>query len=178
MVGGGEDDATNESVESARDTDNDCIDISVPKIPVLPPICQRTQDGTGNEGVEEVTPRVPTNNIRPALKRAESLIRAQKTKNSSNKNKERTLIASAIIWLVERQDLGGGLDANMSMLMMRQLKGMNKSMDKREQQEKKQEQRERKERKRRKKRRAKKKAKKRAKKAALAGLDDHGGKAG
>jgi hypothetical protein len=75
------------------------------------------------------------------------------------------------------QDLGGGLAANMSMLMMRQLEAINKSMDKREQQEMKQEQRERKERKWHKKRHAKKKAKKRAKKAALAGLDDHGGKA-
>jgi hypothetical protein len=176
-VGGGEDDAINESVESARDTDNDCVDISVPKVPVLPPICQHTQDGTNNEGVEEVTPRVPTKNIGAALKRADSLIRAQKTKNSSNKNKERTLIAGAIVWLVERQDLGGGLAANMSMLMMRQLEAMNKSMDKREQREMKQEQRERKERKWQKSR-AKKKEKKRAKKAALAGLDDHGGKAG
>ncbi len=96
----------------------------------------------------------------------------------SNKNKERTSIAGAIVWLVERQDSGGGLAANMSMSMMRQLKAMNKSMDIHEQQEKKQEQRERKERKRCKKRRAKKKAKKRAKKAALAGLDDHGGKVG
>jgi hypothetical protein len=105
-------------------------------------------------------------------------IRVQKTKNSSNKNKERTSIAGVIVWLVERQDSGGGLAANMSMLMMRQLEAIKKSMDKCEQLEMKQEQRERKERKWRKKCRAKKKAKKRAKKAALAGLDDHGGKAG
>jgi hypothetical protein len=132
VVGGGEDDAINESVESARDADDDRVHISLPEIPVLPPICQRTKDGTGNEGVEEVTPRVPTNNIRAALKRAKSSIRAQKTKNLSNKNKERTSIAGAIIRLVERQNLGGGLAANMSMLMMRQLEAMNKSMDKRE----------------------------------------------
>ncbi len=88
------------------------------------------------------------------------------------------MIAGAIVWPVERQDSGGGLAANMTMLMMRQLVAFNKSMDKRDQQEKKQEQRERKERKRCKKCRAKKKAKKRAKKAALASLDDHGGKAG
>jgi hypothetical protein len=131
--GGGEDDGSNESVESAWDTDDDRVDISMPEIPILPPICQRTQDGTGNEGVEEVTPpRVPTNNIRTALKRAKSLIRTQKTKNSPNKNKERTSIAGAIVQLVERQDLGGGLAVNMSMLMMRQLEAVNKSMDKRE----------------------------------------------
>jgi hypothetical protein len=88
------------------------------------------------------------------------------------------LIAGAIVWLVERQDLEGGLAENMLMLMMRQLEAMNKSMDKHKQREKKQEQRERKERKWLKKRRAKKKAKKRAKKAALVGLDDHGGKTG
>jgi hypothetical protein len=105
----------------------------VPKIPVLPPICQRTQDGIGNKGVEEVTPRVPTNNIRAALKRAKSSIRVQKTKNLSHKNKERTPIAGAIVRLLERQDSGGGLAANMSKLMMRQLEAMNKSMDKCEQ---------------------------------------------
>ncbi len=87
VVGVGEDDAIDESVESAKDTDNDRVDISVPEIPVLPPICQRTQDGTGNNGVEEVTPRVPTNNIHSALKRAASLIRAQKTKTFPTKIK-------------------------------------------------------------------------------------------
>ncbi len=95
----------------------------------------------------------------------------------SNKNKEQTSIASAIVWLDERQDSGSGVTANMSMLMMRQLESLNKSMDKREQQEKKQGQRERKERKQHKKCCANKKAKKRANKAALATLDDHSGKA-
>jgi hypothetical protein len=80
QVVGGEDDVINESVESARDIDDYCIDISVPEIPVLPPFCQRTQDGTGNKGVEEATLRVPTNNTCARLKRAKSSIRAQKTK--------------------------------------------------------------------------------------------------
>jgi hypothetical protein len=122
--GGGEDNAINESVESARDTNDDRIDISLPKISVLPPICQRTQDGTGNKGVEKVTPRMPTNNICAGLKRTKSSIWGQRTKNLSNKNKECTLIAGAIIRLVERQDLGSGLAANMSMLMMRQLEAL------------------------------------------------------
>jgi hypothetical protein len=165
--GGGEDDAINESVESARDTDNDRIDISLPGIPVLPPICQCTQDGTGNKGVEEVTPRVATNNICAGLKRAKNSIRGQKTKNLSSKYNECTLIAGAIVWLVERQYLGGGLAANMSMLMMRQLKALNNSMDKCEQQEKKREQRERKERKRRKQRRRQRRGQRRQHLGAL-----------
>jgi hypothetical protein len=116
-------------------------------------------------------------NIHAGLRRAEDFMKAQKTKNFSNKNKEHTLIAGAIVKLVERQDLGG-MAASMSMMMMRQLKAMNSSMDRREQQERKQERRERKKRKICKKHRAMKKAKKNAKKDMLAGLNDHGGKAG
>ena len=62
---------------------------------------------------------------------------------------------------------------NMSMMLMKQMKAINKSMDKcahRERQD------ERRERKSRKKRHAKKRKKKRAKKAALEGMVDHGGK--
>jgi hypothetical protein len=59
-------------------------------------------------------------------------MKAQKTKNLSNKNKERTSIAGAIVKLVERQD-SGGMAASMSMMLMRQLKAMNSSMDRREQ---------------------------------------------
>ncbi len=59
-------------------------------------------------------------------------MKVQKTKNLSNKNKERTLIAEAIVKLVERQDLGG-MAASMSIMLMRQLKAMNSSMDRWEQ---------------------------------------------
>ncbi len=53
-------------------------------------------------------------------------------KNSLNKNKERTSIAGAIVKIVERQDVGG-MAANMSMMLMRQLEAMNSSMDKQDQ---------------------------------------------
>jgi hypothetical protein len=166
----GKDNAVNESMELS---DQDDVDIPVPQIP---PLCHhlsiQTQDDTGNEGVEEVTTKICA-----GLRRAEDLMKAQKTKNSSNKNKEHTSIAGAIVKLVERQD-SSGMAANMLMMLMRQLKAMNSSMDKQEQQERKQERVERKKRKLRKKRRAMKKAKKKAKKATLAGLNDHGGKAG
>ncbi len=58
-------------------------------------------------------------------------MKGQKTKNSSNKNKERTSIAGAIVKLIEKQDSGenAGVTATMTMMMMRQLEAMNKSMD-------------------------------------------------
>jgi hypothetical protein len=132
-----------------------------------------SQGDTGNNGVEEVV----TPNIRSRLRRVEDLMKAQKTKNLSNKSKERTSIAGAIVKMIERQE-SGGMAASMSMMLMRQLGAMNSSLDRREQQERRQERRERKKRKLCKKRRAMKKAKKKARKATLADLDDHGGKAG
>lgn len=170
--GGGDDELINESFESARETDDDDNRmISVPgentAVPVVPPrIPQPTPQQENAPAYEDMTPCV-------GLRRAESTMKAQKTKNSSNKIKERTSIAGAIVKLIEKQDSGeAGLAANVSMMMLRQLEAMNKSMDKRDERERR---RERKERKRRKKRRAKKKAKKRAKYAVQL---DHGGKAG
>jgi hypothetical protein len=169
----------NESFYLAReteDTDNehpraDFIVPHNPDVPVLPSLCRQG----AQEGGKDVTPRA-------TIRRAESAMKGQKTKNSSNKNRERTSIAGAIVKLIEKQESGENADvaaknmaANMSMMMMRQLEAMNKSMDRREDRERR---RERKERKRQKKRRAKKKAKKRAKMAAAAALEDHGGKAG
>jgi hypothetical protein len=122
---------------------------------------------------------MPVNGLgqRTGLRRAEDFMKTQKTKNLSNKNKDCTSIARAIVKLIERQD-SGGMAASMSMMLMRQLDAINSSLDRWEQQEKKQERRERKKRKLCKKRHAMKKAKKKAKKATLAGLDDHGRKAG
>jgi hypothetical protein len=95
---GGEENAVNNSMESMELVDQDNVNIPMPDIP---PPCQRlsiqSQDDTGNEGIEEVTP-----NIHAGLRRAEDFMKAQKMKNSSNKNKERTLIAGAIVKLVER----------------------------------------------------------------------------
>jgi hypothetical protein len=162
--------------------EHDDVPAAVPDNPPHdPPLCERhsitSQGDSGNDGVDEfVTP-----NVRAHLKRAGDLMILHKTKNSSNKSKERTSIAGAIVKMIERQD-SGGMAASMSMMLMRQLDAMNSSLERREQQERRQERRERKKRKKkrklRKKRRARKKAKKEARKATLANLDDHGGKAG
>jgi hypothetical protein len=170
---GGEENVVNNSMESMESADYDDVIIPAPDNP--PPhqrLSNESQDDTGNKGVKEVMP-----NTSAGLRRAENFMKAQKTKNSLNKNKECTLIAGAIVKLVERQNLGG-MAARMSMMLMRQLKAMNSSMDRQEQQERKQERRERKKKKICKKRPAMKKAKKKAKKDMLAGQDDHGGKAG
>ncbi len=146
-------------------------------VPDIPPLCQKllitSQGDTGNNGVEEVV----TPNICAGLRRAKDLMKVQKTKNLSNKSKECTSIAGAIVKMIERQE-SGGMDASMSMMLMRQLNAMNSSLNRWEQQERRQERRERKKWKLRKKRRAMKKAKKKARKATLADLDDHGEKAG
>ncbi len=156
----------NNSMESMESVEQDGFDTPVPNIP---PPCQRlwiqsqddTKNDTGNDGVEEVTP-----SIRARQRRADELMKAQKTKNSSNKIKERISIARAIVKLVERQE-SGGMAASMSMMLIRQLDAMNSSLDRREEQERKQERRERKKRKLHKKRRAMKKAKKNARKSTL-----------
>ena len=180
--GGGGNGEINESFDSVRETEHDNNDecpraeLVAPENPDVPAVLPSIRhQGAQEEGGEDVTPR-------GTIRRAESAMKGQKTKNSSNKNKERTSIAGAIVKLIEKQESGENADvaaknmaANMSMMMMRQLEAMNKSMDRREERERR---RERKERKRQKKRRAKKKAKKRAKMAAAAALEDHGGKAG
>ena len=134
-----------------------------------------------NQNEEGMTPPPPMQ-VRDALTKAGSMIRASKTKNSSNKNKERTSIAGAIVKLIELQNRPpsssgtAGDAAAMTMTLMRQMERINESMDERDRRGAKER---RKERKRCKKRRAKKKAKKKAKKAkreAFAKLDDHGGK--
>ncbi len=121
---GSEENVVNNSMESMELADQDDVNIPAPDIP---PHCQclsiKSQDNTGNKGVGEVTPT-----IHAGLRRAEDFMKAQKTKNLSNKNKERTTIAGAIVKLVERQDLSG-MAASMSMMLMRQLNAMNSSMD-------------------------------------------------
>jgi hypothetical protein len=87
---------------------------------------------------------------------------------------ERISLAGAIVKLLERvQSPSDGMAVNMSMMLMKQMKAINKSMDKCAHKERQDERRERKSRK---KRHAKKRKKKRAKKAALEGMVDHGGK--
>ncbi len=145
--------------------------------PHNPPLCERhsitSQGDSRNNGVDELL----TPNVRAHLKRAGDLMIAHKTKNSSNKSKECTLIAGAIVKMIERQE-SGGMAASMSMMLMRQFNAMNSSLERWEQQERRQERRQRKKRKLCKKRCAMKKAKKEARKATLANLDDHGRKVG
>ncbi len=74
--------------------------------PELPPLdipCPLVhQDAAGNNKGEDATPR-PQGVVNVALRRASSNVRSKKTKNSSNKNKEHTSIAGAIVELLERQ---------------------------------------------------------------------------
>jgi hypothetical protein len=128
-----------------------------------------------NVDAEGVAPAPATNAARDALRTAESSIKAQKTKNSSNKHKERMSIVGAIVKLIEQgQGSSSSIGATMNMTLMRQMEHINKSMDNQDKRETKERK---KERKRWRKRRAKNKAKKARKRVALEGLEDHGGKA-
>ena len=94
------------------------------------------QDTGDIEGVTLPATSVPASSaqvaVRRALQRAESLVKAQKTKNASNKNKEHTSLAGAIVKLLEKdQHPSDGMAANMSMMLMQQMEAINKSMDKR-----------------------------------------------
>jgi hypothetical protein len=148
-------------------------------IPVAATVNEEVQQqalGGGNNAKEDMTspPALDTLN---GLKSAGSSIKSGKTKNLSNKNKERTSIAGAIMKLIEQGQPEGSsceMSTNMSIMLMRLLDSINRSMDKRQREEK----RRKKERKRRKKCHAKKKRKKAWKRAAYEGLEDHGGKAG
>jgi hypothetical protein len=163
----------NESFESAQDEDDDrntAAAVAPGDVPPLPgpvglsalaPPPRKVQDTGDNKGVM-TAPSAPASSarvdVRGALKKAESLVKAQKTKKSSNKNKERTLLAGAIVKLLKKDHPpSDGMSANMSMMLMRQMEAINKSMDKRAHRERNNERRERK---RCKKRRAKKREKK------------------
>ena len=88
---------------------------------------------------ETTTSRPPSRTAaaRPASRNS-SLSKNQKTKNSSNKNKDHTSIAGSIVKLIDslatNTDEGG--DANvakrMNILMMRQLDSMDRRMERRE----------------------------------------------
>ncbi len=120
---------------------------------------------------EGVAPAPATDAACAALRKTESSIKAQKTKNSSNKHKEHTSIAGAIVKLIEQgQGSSSSMGATMNMTLMRQMERINKSMDDQDKREAKERK---KERKHWRKRRAKKKAKKDRKRAALEGLEDH-----
>ena len=137
----------NESFDSARfedfaqdeDDDRNTDAAVVPALPPLPcPVGEEVQDTGENKEVTtapsaQASTRV---DVRSALKRAESSLKAQKTKNASIKNKEGTLIAGTIAKLLEKDNSSSdGISANMSMMLMRLMEAINKSTEKRERRE-------------------------------------------
>lgn len=141
--------------------------------PFSPSISQSV--GSALKRAAETTPTIEKS-AKDALARASSYIKAQKTKNSSNKNKERTSVAGTIAKMLDRMDSStneSAMTAQMNMMMMRQLEEMNASMARRAREERRERKRERK---RRKRARAKKRAKRQVQRAALEDMDDHGGK--
>ncbi len=122
------------------------------------------------EKAAESTPTM-SKSVRSAMARAELLAKADKTKNSSIKSKERTSIAGTIVKMIERIDLSSNstMMTNMNMMMMRQMEEMNRGMARRHKEE-------RRDRKREKKCRQKRRDKRNAKRRSMIDLDGHGGK--
>ncbi len=123
----------------------------------------------------ESTPTM-AKSVKDAMSHAESYAKAQKTKNSSNKNKERASVAGTIVKMLDRMDSSSNdsaMGAQVNLMIMRQLEEMNKGMARHAREERCERK---KERERRKRRRAKKKAKQLVMRASLEDLDDHGGK--
>jgi hypothetical protein len=124
----------NTSIESDTADNNGEPDDGMHPVGNPPPLVQRDVAGNGNE-CNEGTPRPRGDvNISVALRRASSTVRAEKTKNSSNKNKERTSIAGAIVKLLERQQPLSTNEHNersamFTMTIMRQMESLNKLMD-------------------------------------------------
>jgi len=128
-----------------------------------------------NSSGDDRTPPPSLNDdvIHSAMAKSSSRLITGKTKNSSNKNKERTSITGAIVKLIELQNHpASSVGESAAITLMRQMESINRSMDARDRREKKDR---RKERKRKKKRRAKKRAKKRVKRAKMEERDEPGG---
>jgi hypothetical protein len=123
-------------------------------------ISASTEDGTPpsvNDGVTHSAMAKASSDdvIQSAMAKASSRLTASKTKNSSNKNKDWTSIAGAIVKLIQQQNRPASLvGESAAIMLMHQMEHMNRSMDERDWREKKEP---RKERKRQKKRCAKKK---------------------
>ena len=83
--------------------------------------------------------------VQSAMAQVSSRLIASKTKNSSNKNKDRTSIAGAIVKLIEQQNRPASSVGELAAIMlMRQMERMNRSMDERDRREKKERRKERK----------------------------------
>ncbi len=118
-----------------------------------------------------------TTAARPASRNSTSPLKNQKTKNSSNKNKDCTSIAGSIAKLIDSisTNTNEGEEANvakrMNILMMWQLDLMDRRMERHEKEDCKEQCKK-------KRRQKKKRAKKAAQQAVLEGQADHGGKVG
>jgi hypothetical protein len=114
--------------------------------PSLPPLChsprsspQQQPHANNSNKVREPEMNVNAKGVLPvpamdaacaALRKAESTVKAQKTKKSSKQYKEYTSIAGAIVKLVEQgQGSSSGMGATMNMTLMCQMERINKSMD-------------------------------------------------
>jgi len=156
---------------TAREVDGEFVPSPSPKSPSMSQSFRSALDRAA-----ESTPPL-SKSVSSAIAKASSLAKSEKTKNSSNKSKERTSIAGTIVKMLERMDSssGGGLGgsgdmaAAMNMMMLRQMDAMNRSMAQREKDERREKARE-------KKRRRKRRARREAKRRVLEDLDDHGGK--
>jgi hypothetical protein len=97
------------------------------------------------EKAAESTPPM-SKSVRSAMARAESLAKAAKMKNSSNKKKERTSITGTIVKMIERIDSSSNstMMTNVNMMMMRQMEEMNRGMARRHKEERRERKREKK----------------------------------
>jgi hypothetical protein len=118
-----------DNVDNNGEPHNDMPPLAIPC-----PLVQRDAAGNNNED-EEVTLHPQGDvNVSVALRRASSTMRAEKPTNSSNKNKERTSIAGAIVKLLEQQqplsnNERNEMSAMMTMTIMRQMENLNKIME-------------------------------------------------
>ena len=165
-----------EGGEEGKEEESDIEIVNDPELDAIP--CASDADNCNESGAEsggQVVSRPSSTisfstpapaNAATKKKAAESLM-SQKTKNSTNKNKERTSISGAIVQLIEGMKGGNeqsDMSTRMNYLMMRQMERM--------------EERDRRDRKRARKGCKKRHARKKAKLAAFEALPDHGGKMG
>jgi hypothetical protein len=154
-----------------READGEFVPSPSPTSP--PTVSQSVR--TALERAADFTPPLGKS-VTSAIARASSLAKTGKTKNSLNKNKERTSIARTIVSMLERMDSlsgGGDMAAAMNMMMMRQMDAITRLMERCEKEDKCERARERK---RHCKHRARREAKRRVLQASLGNLDDDGGK--
>jgi hypothetical protein len=132
-VGGGE---INESFESGQcEGDGDAIDALVLGLPPIPPppagpstLAPPLHGVRDKYNNKEVMPALSARvDISSALRRAERMMKVQKTKHASNKSKEHTSVVNTIGKLLKKADNNSssvGMSPNMSMTLMQQMEGV------------------------------------------------------